>query len=65
MMRNQSNSQSIISERFGDPIGTYSGDAPVGVRDEREDCDCSEEGCIHCVHANEVNMKRKRTVRSS
>ena len=23
----------IIQERFGDPIGSYAGDAPIGVRD--------------------------------
>lgn len=28
----------MLQERFGDPIGSYAGDAPVGVRDE-ESCD--------------------------
>jgi hypothetical protein len=28
----------IIQERFGDPIGSYAGDAPIGVRDEPEVC---------------------------
>ena len=27
-----------LREAFGDPIGSYAGDAPVGVRDERMEC---------------------------
>jgi len=29
----------IIQEKFGDSIGSYAGDAPVGVRDERDEDD--------------------------
>ena len=50
---------SRLREAFGDPIGSYAGDAPVGVRDERsscigcgltaEDCCCPESGvCPSC-----------------
>lgn len=39
----------VLQERFGDPIGSYAGDAPAGVRDVgpvrcptcgMEDCEC-------------------------
>jgi hypothetical protein len=32
-----------LQERFGDPIGSYAGDAPVGVRSVEE-----AEACPHC-----------------
>lgn len=34
--------ETILQERFGDPIGSYAGDAPVGVRSVEEDV------CPHC-----------------
>jgi hypothetical protein len=37
-MRNVRNIAKILQERFGDPIGSYAGDAPVGVRDEVSVC---------------------------
>lgn len=54
--------ENILQERFGDPIGSYAGDAPVGVRGIEEskcpkcgmeDCDCDHaaneaETCNQC-----------------
>lgn len=54
--------ETILQERFGDPIGSYAGDAPVGVRSIDEDvcptcgmkdCECDhtmseEETCNQC-----------------
>ena len=37
------NISKTLQERFGDPIGSYAGDAPVGVRSEM-----SAEPCPHC-----------------
>lgn len=34
----------LLSELFGDPIGSYAGDAPVGVRDERDTEICEDCG---------------------
>ena len=61
-MKNR-NIYKILQERFGDPIGYYAGDAPAGVRDNRqmrcptcgtEDCECqhslkeASEVCKEC-----------------
>lgn len=35
------NTQQQIQEKFGDPIGSYAGDAPVGVRSTKDDGACS------------------------
>lgn len=45
----------ILQERFGDPIGSYAGDAPAGVRSVNEEkCpECGMEDC-ECDHTNEV-----------
>lgn len=49
----------LLQERFGDPIGSYAGDAPAGVRsvdevDEAEACaECGYmevEGSCGCTH---------------
>jgi hypothetical protein len=44
----------LIQERFGDPIGSYAGDAPAGVR-SIEEAKCSKCGMkdCECDHANE------------
>lgn len=46
----------ILQERFGDPIGSYAGDAPAGVRSiEEEHCpQCGMEDC-ECDHTNEAD----------
>lgn len=47
-MRNK-NFKKNLQEIFGDPIGSYAGDAPVGVRDERQkcnECGLSTEDCL-------------------
>jgi hypothetical protein len=37
-MRNENFIKSMLQEKFGDPIGSYAGDAPVGVRSVEESC---------------------------
>ena len=56
---NRKDISTTLQERFGDPIGSYAGNAPVGVRDE-EDCEVCEkcgmmpvEGCCGCVEESE------------
>jgi hypothetical protein len=58
----------LLQERFGDPIGSYAGDAPAGVRsvdevDEAEACaECGfmeVEGSCGCTHEmSEAKKKR-------
>jgi hypothetical protein len=45
----------IIQERFGDPIESYAGDAPAGVRsiDESICPECGMKDC-ECEHTNEA-----------
>lgn len=45
----------ILQERFGDPIGSYAGDAPAGVRsiEEEKRHKCGMEDC-DCDHTNEA-----------
>lgn len=56
----------ILQERFGDPIGSYAGEAPAGVRsvdeiDEAESCsECGYmevEGSCGCTHQNEAKKR--------
>ena len=50
----------LLQERFGDPIGSYAGDAPVGVRSiQEEKCpECGMEDC-ECDHTNEAKACRE------
>lgn len=45
----------ILVERFGDPIGSYAGNAPAGVRSiEEATCpECGMDDC-ECDHTNEA-----------
>ena len=52
----------LILERFGDPIGDYAGNPPVGVRDESDICEkcgmMEVEGTCGCTH--EVSEAKKK-----
>jgi len=50
--------ETILQERFGDPIGSYAGDAPVGVRSIDEDvcptCGMKDCECDHTMSEEET-----------